>query len=116
MRKQKASDQFMRAFKAEIVDRTASLLSGQSNDNTGQQVEDESGVDFNHDAVLGAGNDVFEREDILDEVEEDLNLPTLSIELIDERRGETGLKDVGDIKAPLILVNSTLSISERSMQ
>jgi hypothetical protein len=77
MREHEASNQFVSTLEAELMDGATCFFGGQCNDDASEHVEDESRVDFNHDAILGTGNDVVQGEDMFDEVEEDLNLPTL---------------------------------------
>ena len=107
IREQKTTDEFVRKLKASIMNRAVNFLCSKSNNDTGKEEEDESRVDFNHNTILSLGNDVLQRKNIFDEIEEDFNLPTLGIKLVNKLGREVGIKDVGDVKTPLLLMKET---------
>ena len=82
MWEQKAANQLVSPFEAELMDGAAGFLGSKGNNDPCEEIENESRVDFNHNAILGFGDDVLEGEHIFDQVEKDLNLPTLRIKVI----------------------------------
>ena len=70
------------------MDGSLGLFGSQSNQNQGKEVENECWINFDQDAILGVWNDILERQEIFDDVEEDFDLPALRIKLENKWRGE----------------------------
>ena len=107
MREQKTTNELMRELKTSIMNRAVNFLCSKSNNDAGEEEEDESRVNFNHNTILRMGNNVLQRKNIFDEIEEDFNLPTLGIKLVNKLGRKVGIKDVGDIKTPLLLMKES---------
>jgi hypothetical protein len=84
MDKQKALNDLERTFKTKFMERALGLAGGQGDQDEGKEVKNQSGINLNHDAILGGRDNILQREEVFDEIEKDFNLPALGIEVENE--------------------------------
>jgi hypothetical protein len=107
MGQEKGFDQLATALEAEDFQRLPALHGSEGNDNLGQQIENQCRVDLHHNRILVAGAEVFYMESVFQVVEEQLHQPPLAIQVKDEQRRESRIKDVRDPETPDPFVQQT---------